>query len=118
MSIDGLGRPPAPPASGVSPLAGPAEASASSEPFRAERPAGAAAAEAAGPLARLESGELSLDQYLDMRVDEAVAPFGDRLSASQLEFMKTSLRAELEADPVLVELVRRATGARAGSSEP
>jgi hypothetical protein len=60
-------------------------------------------------LERLERGELSVDQYLDSRVDEAVAPFQAHLPADKLEFLKSSLRAQLETDPVLVELVRRAT---------
>ena len=33
-----------------------------------------------------------------------------RLSPEQLEFVKEELRAQLQSDPVLIELVRRATG--------
>lgn len=62
-----------------------------------------------GLLERLERGELSVDQYLDSRVDQAIAPFQAHLSPEKLEFMRDALRAQLENDPVLVELVRRAT---------
>lgn len=59
---------------------------------------------------RLQKGELSVDQYLEERVEQAVAPFSAALGADDLEFVKSSLRAELESDPVLVELASRATG--------
>ena len=62
-------------------------------------------------------GGANLEQYLDARVEEAVAPFSARLPSEKLEFMRSSLRAELESDPVLVELVRRATS-NAASNEP
>jgi hypothetical protein len=53
---------------------------------------------------------MSVDQYLDTRVEQAVDHLRDKLSAEQLEFVKSSLREQLAADPVLAELVRRATG--------
>lgn len=107
MSIDGIGRPPVPPgASGPSgpaaPTGGPTtsfQVSASSE----------AAPNALGPLERLERGELSVDEYLEARIDEALVPFQSKLSPEQLDFMRNALRAELETDPVLVEYVRRAS---------
>lgn len=108
MSIDGIGRPPVPP-----PGARPTEGSApggNAETFHIDRGAGASASavetSATGLLERLERGELTLDQYLDFRVDEAIAPFASRLPSEKLEFLRSSLRAELESDPVLVELVR------------
>lgn len=72
--------------------------------------------ESSGLLERLERGELSVEQYLDERVAEAVAPLESRLSPEQLEFVRSSLRAELESDPVLIEMVQRATRG-AGSAE-
>ena len=53
-----------------------------------------------------------MDAYLDARVEEAVQHLADRLGADQLEFVKSSLREQLRTDPVLTELVRRATGAQ------
>ena len=106
MSIDGLGRPPRPP--GDVGVAGPSPAGG--ETFSVDRPQAATEVAASGPLAALERGELTVEQYLTARVDEAVAPFAERLAPEQLEFMRASLRAALATDPVLVELARRATG--------
>jgi hypothetical protein len=57
----------------------------------------------------LERGEISVDQYLDARVENAVAPLLSRLSPEQLEFVRAELRSSLTTDPVLVELVRKTT---------
>lgn len=107
MSIDGIGRPPG--AGGAGPLSGPAAPAASGEGFQVEHSAGAKAPEASDPLARLRSGEISVDQYLDARVDDAVSPLISKLPPEAVEHIRATLRAELENDPVLVELVRRAT---------
>ena len=40
-----------------------------------------------------------------------MAPLVSRLSPDQLEFVRGELRSALETDPVLVELVRKTTGA-------
>jgi len=58
----------------------------------------------------LERGELSVEQYLDQQVANAAQHLEGRLSAEQLTFVKESLRASLETDPVLMELVKRVTG--------
>lgn len=112
MGIDGIGKPPSvPPAgvpSGTAPVAGTGRA------FEVER---AAQAAPSGDLARLERGEIELGTYLDARVDEATRHLAAALSPAQLEFVKQTLRTELEGDPVLVELVRRATGKLPSGSE-
>ncbi|MFZ5896482.1 MAG: hypothetical protein ACOY0T_35840 [Myxococcota bacterium] len=109
MSIDGIGRPPGGPG-GVGPLSGPASPSASGETFRVESGEAPSASSGSSLLDRLSSGEISVEQYLDARVEEAVAPLVSKLPADAVEHIKSSLRADLETDPVLVELVRRATG--------
>jgi hypothetical protein len=43
-------------------------------------------------------------------VADATAHLEGKLAAEQLEFVKRSLRQQLSTDPVLVELIRRATG--------
>ena len=110
MGIDGIGKP----GPGLPPLAlggvGPATGPASAEPFRVEAGAPAEPAGRSEPLDRLGRGELSLGEYLEARVVEATAHLEGRLTTEQLEFVKSSLRQQLETDPVLVELVRRATG--------
>lgn len=109
MGIDGIGKPiPGPPPvslepGGSRPLSGP------QAPFSV----GSAAPVAApmdGPLARLERGEIGLDQYLDQRVEAATAHLSS-LDPEDLSFIRQTLRAELGRDPALVELVRRAAGA-------
>jgi hypothetical protein len=61
-------------------------------------------------LEQVQKGQIGLDAYLDVRVNDAVGHLQGRLSPEQLEFVKEELRAQLETDPVLIELVRRATG--------
>lgn len=110
MSIDGIGRPPKPPNDVGAPQA-PAAVGAPRESFQLERAAATDAVSEKGPLGQLERGEIGLEQYLDARVEAALAPLVESLNPESLAFLKSSLRAELATDPVLVELVRRATGA-------
>jgi hypothetical protein len=109
MSIDGIGK-----RGGVAPGASvPGSAPAQSE-FEVAKADGAAAADAASStsdaFSALERGEINVDQYLDARVEGAVAPLLSRLSPEQLEFVRAELRSALETDPVLVELVQKTTG--------
>jgi hypothetical protein len=102
MGIDGIGKPPP-----VGPAGGVPAPAGSSADFRLP------SVEAAAPssdLARLERGEIGLDDYLDARITEATHHLSGRLGPEQLELVRQTLRSELAADPVLVELVRRATG--------
>jgi hypothetical protein len=117
MPIDGIGKPPGvPPPGGAPASSGPS--APSGESFRIGA-SGASAATSApgGDLARLERGELTLDAYLDARVSDATRHLEGRLARAELEFVKQTLRTELESDPVLVELVRRATGRAPGAAE-
>jgi hypothetical protein len=108
MSIDGISKrggiapgaeaPGAAPAPGSFKVGGAEAASATTS-----------AAGASDSFAALERGELSVEQYLDTRVETAVAPLVARLSPEQLEFVRAELRSALETDPVLVELVRKTT---------
>ena|SRR5688572_28975731 len=67
---------------------------------------------AQGPelLEQVQRGEVGLDVYLDVRVSDAVGHLEGKLLPEQLEFVKEELREQLRSDPVLIELVRRATG--------
>jgi hypothetical protein len=114
MSIDGIGK-----RGGVTPGAsvpGATESAGSFELDKTER-AGAAlpAGAASDAFLALERGEISVEQYLDARVEGAVAPLLPRLSPEQLEFVRAELRAALSTDPVLVELVRKTTGGAVGA---
>ncbi|MBI3205972.1 MAG: hypothetical protein HYZ29_30830 [Myxococcales bacterium] len=110
MGIDGIGKPPPP--GGLGPAGGvrPGAASPVREAFKVERAAGPEKAAGTEALSRLERGEISVDQYLDAKVEGAVAHLDGRISGEQLEFVKTALRDQLRTDPVLSELVRRSTG--------
>jgi hypothetical protein len=114
MGIDGIGKPPSPPA-GVGGPSGVASGGPPGETFRVEQSAGTAPA-ASSELERLARGEISLDEYLDAQVGDATQHLSGKLSPEQLDFVKSSLRAQLETDPVLIELVRRATGKIVGQS--
>lgn len=59
---------------------------------------------------RLERGEITLDDYLEERVEEALAHLKDTVAASTLDNLRFVLHEKLRTDPVLVESVRRATG--------
>ncbi len=112
MSIDGIGKPGG--VGGVVPGAPAAGARSAQGVFELGAPLGGDAASAASgsdAFQALERGEISVDQYLDARVESAVAPLVSRLSPEQLEFVRGELRGALETDPVLVELVRKTTGA-------
>jgi hypothetical protein len=125
MGIDGIGKPPTPP-TGVGGTSGAAGGVPSGETFRVGQSARSEAAAnetvgaapvASSELERLARGEISLNDYLDAQVGEATRHLTGKLSPEQLDFVKTSLRAQLETDPVLIELVRRAT-AKVGQSAP
>jgi hypothetical protein len=112
MGIDGIGKP----GSGVPTPGSVSPASSTSgkdfgKVLEGTSTQAAEAATASPDLTKLANGELSLDQYLDARVDAAVAHVQGQLDASQLAYVKSSLREQLSTDPVLVELVKRATGA-------
>lgn len=113
MGIDGIGKPPIPPSAGAAGPTGTSRPASTGESFRV----GVSAAESSQgseALGRLQRGEIDVSEYLEIRVSDAVSHLQGRLSAEQLSFVKESLRAELETDPVLVELVRRTTGGNLG----
>jgi hypothetical protein len=111
MSIDGIGAG-APPGGIGGPRgpSGPIGPRGAGESFSVERGEQAERAGGSPALARLERGEIGLDQYLDESVADAVRHLEKRLPPEQLEFVRDSLRDQLRTDPVLIELVKRATG--------
>lgn len=105
MSIDGIGRPPIPKGE----IGSVGKAGGSGEAFRLDTPKGAATEGPSELLAQLERGELSVEGYVQARVDDAVRPFEGRLSGEQVQQIREALAQQLETDPVVVELVKRAT---------
>jgi hypothetical protein len=57
--------------------------------------------------ALLSAGKISVDEYIDMTVDRALAHLQGQVSGGRLEQMRQILRAELEQDPDLNALVQR-----------
>jgi hypothetical protein len=114
MGIDGIGKkgPPVPPPPvGAEGGARPAEAG------RAFHVPGATPAPQAGAvqapqtaIERLRAGELDVNGYVEVKVQEATAHLA-ALPPAELESVRSALRDRLATDPGLVELVRKATGA-------
>ena len=108
MGIDGIGK------GGDTPKVDPSSGATSVKGVEGERfelsTEGVGPTQSAGLLDQVQRGEVGLDAYLDVRVSDAVGHLEGRLSPEQLEFVKEELRAQLQSDPVLIELVRRATG--------
>ncbi len=114
MGIDGIGKPGGlpPGAGGIGGPGGPG--AIKGESFHVDKAAGAERVEGTDPLGQLQRGDITLDQYLDTRVADAVQHLQGKLPPDQLDFVKQSLREQLSSDPVLIELVRRTTGASPG----
>lgn len=121
MAIDRIGKggglPPTPEAQGPTGAAGAAPTGAKFEVERTD-PANAPAqvgnidvtpTAAATPLARLRAGEIDLNGYVDLKVDEATHALHG-LSAAELGDIKSMLRDQMRTDPGLAELVHAATG--------
>lgn len=101
MGVDGIGSSggsgPPDPAAGVG---------RPSADFAVER----ADATSASDLDRVASGELSVDSYLDARVQEATTHLASALGPEQLATLQEQLREQLRTDPLLTRLVHRALG--------
>lgn len=121
MAIDRIGKggpPAAPPAPEAGRVDAPAKVDRGAPAFEIERrpPSTAAAPVAPAPpsgsaaLERLRRGEVDLDGYLDLKVDEATRHLHG-LRTHELAAMKRMLRDELASDPALSDLVKQATGA-------
>jgi len=113
MAIDGIGKPPI---SGTPNSVGSPDGTGASSrtEFSLRSAAGSAGASPTGHVDnslvdRLQSGELTRDQYLDIRADQAVHHLVGQLPTDQIETIRSTLREQLSTDPLLVTLVRRAT---------
>jgi hypothetical protein len=61
-------------------------------------------------LRRLAGGEIGIEEYLDARADGAVEHLRKLLPDAKLKLVRETIREQLTTDPVVIELVRRATG--------
>jgi hypothetical protein len=115
MGIDGIGKPGSPGGPGPTGGASGAGVSGASKTFEVGRAESGGEVGAVGgvespDLSALDRGEISLDQYLDRRVEQALDHLAGKVSPDQLDFVRATLREQLQTDPVLVEMIRRATG--------
>jgi hypothetical protein len=58
---------------------------------------------------QLRGGEIDLETYLNMRVDQATAHLAGYLDEERLANVQSTLRTQIEEDPALIELVKKAT---------
>lgn len=61
-------------------------------------------------LQRFQRGEITLDEYLEERTELALDHVRGKISPEALDSVRAVVREQLKTDPVLIELVRRATG--------
>lgn len=61
-------------------------------------------------LQKLRRGEMTFEEYLDHRAARAVHYLKSTVSEEQLELVREAVRSQLEHDPHLAELIRKATG--------
>src|SRR5882672_10170315 len=107
MSIDRIGKGGGPPVGDVGKVGSTSATEIGSKQGADFKVARTESTEAAAktPLDRLQSGEITVPQYLDIRVAEATSHLNG-VSAEHLSFIQSSLREQLAADPVLVDLVQ------------
>jgi hypothetical protein len=108
MTIDRIGK-----GSGVTPADGGAATGAASakKTFSVDGPSGVGAAEAASPADAVRAGKMDVSAYVDLRVEEATRHLEGKLAPSDLDSIRSMLRAQIADDPAVRELVKAATGA-------
>jgi hypothetical protein len=106
MSIDGIGK-----KGGTVPLAPPTTSPATSPKgeFKLRETEAVSKADSTGAAAEVRAGRLSVDAYLDVRVNEATAHLKD-LAPADVKMVKEVLKDQLKNDPALADLVKSATG--------
>lgn len=59
----------------------------------------------------LSAGRIDVEEYMDMTVDRTLSHLRGQISPERFEMMRSVLRQELEQDPHLSALVKRAASA-------
>ena len=80
------------------------------DPSRLSPNAGRAVPPESEDLQRLRRNEISLDEYLDARVEQALSAWVGKVRPDRLEFVRQMLRDQMRSDPLLIEYIREATG--------
>jgi hypothetical protein len=119
MGIDGIGgKPPIGP--GVGAVDSP---SPRGQEFSLERSGAASSSQASADVSatdaldRFHAGELSLDEYMDTRVDKAVAHLAELLPPDQLDLLREQLKEQMQNDPSIGAMVQRVTGVAPSAAE-
>jgi hypothetical protein len=66
-------------------------------------------------LDRVRRGELTVEEYIERRLDAAMAHLDPKLSAEQRERAREVLREHIETDPVLSQQLERLVGPRSNA---
>lgn len=115
MGIDRIGKGGTAPPPDIGSTDKATKAGAVDKPFSVDRAKEAAPVDAASmtsavsPLAQLKSGAIDVEQYLDLKVDAATKSL-EGMPAAELDQIKKMLRDQLASDPMLVDMVKAATG--------
>jgi hypothetical protein len=116
MAIDGIGKFPISGTPGSVGLADNVGAPSKAE-FTLKSPADIESVDCTGRvneglLSQVHSGQITREQYLDIRADEAVKHLEGRLPTERIDLIRATLREQLSTDPLLTAMVRRALGDR------
>jgi hypothetical protein len=106
MGIDGIGKKPP---VGTDALGGAQKTGAKFEVPETQSVTGTAHVDATSPLSRLRAGEIDVNQYVDLKVEEATQHLS-AMPPSDLADIKALLREKLVSDPGFADLVRHSTG--------
>lgn len=112
MGIDGIGKKPPVGPDAAGGVGGAQKTGATFEVPSSDATKGVSATthvDATSPLARLKAGEIDVNQYVDLKVDEATKHLG-AMPPSDLADIKSLLREKLVSDPSMADLVRQSTG--------
>jgi hypothetical protein len=81
-----------------------------SESFKAVAKHAVQKASAPSPIDQLKAGQIDMNRYLDLQVEQATTHLQGVVDPERLDFIRQSLRVQIESDPALLELVQAATG--------
>ena len=110
--VDGIGKggPKIPPQAGTpTGVGGPSKVGETGRTFEVQKTQQTQAVSGPTPAEQLRSGQISVDQYLDMKVNEATAHL-QGLTPVQLDAIKSMLRDQISTDPALADLFKQTTG--------